>query len=393
MTQSAVAAVPGDLVCFSHLRWDFLVQRPQHLLTRCARQRRVFYVEEPRFEADEHPVMRTGLRDGVCVLTPHVPQRLASGAALDTLVRRLLDDALMRHRVEIGLLWYYTPLALAVSRHLSAPAVVFDWMDERGGAAHESQNYRALERELLGRADIVFTDGRSLYEAKRACHRNVHAIPGSVEVAHFVGARDVAEETEGPIEMERPRLGYCGVLDERLDLDLLVAVAEARPEWQIVMIGPVVTTDPGALPRRRNIHYLGGKAYADLPRCIASWNVALIPFARNAATRFSSPTKTLEYLAAGKAVVSTSIRDVVRPYGLKGLVRIADEPAGFIAACEDAMAEDPLPRLARADALLKSLSWDRTWQRMSRLIEAARSPLPRVGDRRPGPALGRALPA
>jgi glycosyltransferase involved in cell wall biosynthesis len=359
---------PSDLVCFSHLRWNFVFQRPQHLLTRCARDRRVFYIEEPVFEDVEHPVMRTALHDGVHVLTPHLPRRLSSGSRLDATVRRLVDAALARYRVADFVLWYYTPMALAVSRHLAARAIVFDCMDELSGFAQAPPAIRELERELMNRADIVFTGGRSLYEAKRSLHRNVHAMPSSVDVAHFAQARAAAEEPEDQAILGRPRLGYFGVIDERMDLDLLARVADARPEWHIVMVGPVVKIDPASLPHRPNIHYLGGKAYADLPRYIASWNVALMPFARNDATRFISPTKTPEYLAAGKPVVSTSIRDVVRPYARKGLVRIADEPDAFITACEAAMAEDPVPRMARADAFLKSMSWDRTWQRMNRLL-------------------------
>jgi len=366
-----VASLPSDLVCFSHLRWNFVFQRPQHLLTRCAQERRVFYVEEPVFEEGQHPVMRTALHDGVHVLTPHLPRRLSSGAAPDAAVRRLVDEALVRYRIADPVLWYYTPMALAISRHLPAAAVVFDCMDELSAFAQAPPSIRAFERELLDRADVVFTGGLSLYEAKRALHHNVHAMPSSVDVVHFAQARTTADDPADQAALGRPRLGYFGVIDERMDLDLLAAVADARPEWQIMMIGPVVKIDPATLPRRSNIHYLGGKSYADLPRYIASWNVALMPFARNDATRFISPTKTPEYLAAGKPVVATSIRDVVRPYGRRGLVRIADQPDAFVAACEAAMAEDPAPRMARADAFLKSMSWDRTWQRMSRLLRSA----------------------
>ncbi len=396
MTNPDLASMPSDLVCFSHLRWNFVFQRPQHLLTRCARDRRVFYIEEPVFEDVEHPVMRSALYEGVYVLTPHVPQRLSLGSGLDAAVRRLVDEALIRYRIANYVLWYYTPMALAVSRHLSPTAVVFDCMDELSAFAQAPPAMRAFERELLDRTDVVFTGGRSLYEAKRALHRNVHAMPSSVDVSHFAQARAATEEPEDQAELGRPRMGYFGVIDERMDLDLLAAVASARPEWQIVMVGPVVKVDPVTLPRRQNIHYLGGKAYTDLPKYIASWNVALMPFARNDATRFISPTKTPEYLAAGKAVVSTSIRDVVRPYGRRGLVRIADQPDAFIAACEAAMAEDPVARMARADAFLKSMSWDRTWQRMSQLLDTAmraRTSERRSRQIRPRPVVGRGLSA
>jgi UDP-galactopyranose mutase len=159
------------------------------------------------------------------------------------------------------------------------------------------------------------------------------------------------------------------VIDERMDYPLLAGVASARPAWQIVLIGPTAKVDPASLPKAPNIHYLGPKAYAALPSYIAGWDVAMLPFARNDATRFISPTKTPEYLAAGKPVVSTSIRDVVRPYGQRGLARIADSVGEVLAAVTAALAEDPAERLRAADAFLTHTSWDGTWMRMRLKIE------------------------
>jgi glycosyltransferase involved in cell wall biosynthesis len=361
-----------DLVCLSHLRWNFVFQRPQHLLTRCAAQRRVFYVEEPIIgDAATVPSLKIAPSAGVIVVTPQLPPRLASGPERDAALRRLLDECLARHDVRRFVLWYYTPMALGFSRHLSPELVVFDCMDELSAFAGAPAAMRSLEAELLARADVVFTGGRSLYEAKRALHSNVHAMPSSVDVAHFAQARQVSREPEDQRPLARPRLGYFGVIDERMDLDLLAAVADARPEWQLVMIGPVVKIDPAALPRRANLHYLGAKGYEELPHYIAFWDVALMPFARNESTRFISPTKTPEYLAAGKPVVSTSIRDVVRPYGRRGLVRIADDPHSFVKACEAAMDEDATARTHAADAFLETTSWDRTWAHMVRLMARA----------------------
>jgi UDP-galactopyranose mutase len=360
-----------DLVCLSHLRWDFVFQRPQHLLSRCGAERRVFYVEEPVVVEDETASMKTVASGGVLVVTPQLPAHLATGPEREITLRRLLDECLARHDVRRFILWYYTPMALAFSRHLSPQLVVFDCMDELSAFAGAPAAMRAFESELFARADVVFTGGRSLYEAKRAFHSNVHAMPSSVDVTHFAQARQVPNDPPDQEALARPRLGYVGVIDERMDLELLAGVADARPEWQIVMVGPVVKIDPATLPRRPNVHYLGGKRYDELPHYIAHWNVALMPFARNESTRFISPTKTPEYLAAGKPVVSTSIRDVVRPYGRRGLVRIADDPASFVAACDAAMAEDPVARMRAADDFLKTMSWDRTWSRMCSLMAAA----------------------
>jgi glycosyltransferase involved in cell wall biosynthesis len=216
----------------------------------------------------------------------------------------------------------------------------------------------------MRRASLVLTGGQSLYEAKRHQHSNIHPFPSSVDVAHFASARSLSTDPPDQAEIPRPRLGFFGVIDERLDVDLVDGVAAARPDWQFVMLGPVVKIDPATLPRRPNIHYLGSKAYKELPHYVAGWDVALLPFARNEATRFISPTKTPEYLAAGKPVVSTSIRDVVRPYGQQGLVRIADDVPEFVRACEEAMAEDAAVRITQSDAFLRHTSWDGTWSRI-----------------------------
>jgi glycosyltransferase involved in cell wall biosynthesis len=217
----------------------------------------------------------------------------------------------------------------------------------------------------------VFTGGQALYESKRHLHLNVHAFPSSVDVAHFARARNSAKDPRDQAVLPTPRLGFFGVLDERLDIDLVSAVADARPDWQIVLVGPVVKIDPAKLPRAANVHYLGPKAYSELPAYISGWDVALLPFARNEATRFISPTKTPEYLAAGRPVVSTSIRDVVRPYGERGLARIADTPAEFVAAVAAALEEPAALRQRAADAFLARMSWETTWAAMWDLVEEA----------------------
>jgi UDP-galactopyranose mutase len=218
---------------------------------------------------------------------------------------------------------------------------------------------------------VVLTGGYSIYEAKRDRHHNIHPLPSSVDVDHFSRARALDAEPADQASIPRPRLGFFGVIDERMDIDLVAAVAAARPSFQLVLIGPVVKIDPATLPRLPNIHYLGQKTYDELPAYLAGWDVALLPFARNESTRFISPTKTPEYLAAGKPVVSTSIRDVVRPYGAMGLVRIADSPEDFIREVEMSLAEPRGEKIAQIDQFLGQMSWDKTWARAEELLNAA----------------------
>jgi glycosyltransferase involved in cell wall biosynthesis len=246
--------------------------------------------------------------------------------------------------------------------------VVYDCMDELSCFAGAPTKLRELERELFARADVVFTGGQSLYEAKKSQHRNVHAFPSSVDAAHFGAARGPLADPEDQAALPHPRLGFFGVVDERMDLELVAALADARPSYQIVILGPVVKIDPESLPRRPNLHWLGKKDYRELPAYLAGWDAAIMPFARNEATRFISPTKTLEYLAAGKTVVSTAITDVVKPYGDRGLVEIADR-AGFPAAVDRALGEQRLGWRAAADAFVASTSWDSTWAKMNEIVD------------------------
>jgi hypothetical protein len=368
-----------DVVCFSHLRWDFVFQRPQHLMTRCARDRRVFFIEEPR-RTGASPRLRVRQdASGVWVAVPDLPSDLdepAMARALCGLIRDLV--AVMGGRDYVT--WYLTPMAAAMTAALAPVAVVYDCMDELAAFAFAPPGLREAERALLSRADLVFTGGWSLYEAKRTQHARVSLFVSSVDVPHFAQARAPLPEPDDQRSIPRPRLGYAGVIDERLDLALLDGVARRRPDWQFVMIGPVVKIDPATLPRHPNVHYLGQRSYEALPSYLAGWDVALIPFARNEATRYISPTKTPEYLAAGRPVVATSIHDVVTPYGELGLVQIADDVDAFVQAIETAQQMPLAERLARVDAYLAGRSWDRTWDCMRTLIDDA------VRARRQSPA-------
>jgi UDP-galactopyranose mutase len=292
--------------------------------------------------------------------------------AREAALKRLLDAHLSAVRGPL-IAWYYTPMMLPFTRHLDVDLTVYDAMDELSKFRFAPEKLLELEQELIDRADIVFTGGSSLYEAKKNRHPRVHCFPSSVDRTHFAKARAKLFDPADQEDLPHPRLGFYGVIDERFDTELLASVAAMRPDWQFVMVGPVVKIGEDELPRRPNIHYLGGKTYAELPSYLSGWDVALMPFAMNESTQFISPTKTPEYLAGGKPVVSTPIRDVVRHYGQLTGVRIAATPQEFVAACEEALELSRHPEsgwLAEADLMLSATSWDTTQARMAGLVAA-----------------------
>ncbi len=364
------------VICFSHLRWNFVFQRPQHLLSKAAADNRVYFVEEPVFEENARPHLTTTISpEGVSVVVPVLPQGI-DGPRITRMLKGLVNGLVASVPASRTVLWYYTPMALPFTRHLSADLVVYDNMDELSAFRGAHPRMLAMERELFRRAGIVFTGGQSLYEAKRGRHGNVHAFPSSIDKAHFGKARrrrsaDLTDQAA----VARPRLGFFGVIDERMDVDLVARAAALRPDWQFVMIGPVVKIDPETLPRLPNIHWLGTRSYQDLPAYLAGWDVGIMPFALNESTRFISPTKTPEFLAAGVPVVSTAITDVVRPYGELGLVEIAEGAEDFVARAETLLAGLGEDWLARVDRHLSGMSWDQTWDGMThRMAQAMKRP-------------------
>lgn len=360
-----------DVVCFSHLRWDFVYQRPQHLMSRFARSRRVFFVEEPVAGDGDSRIEVSERGKGVFVCVPNL--RSGNGAFAAETMAVLIDEMKRERRIENYITWFYTPMMLDWSSRLEPRVVVYDCMDELSGFKNAPADLCIREKKLFSMADLVFTGGQSLYEAKREQHRAVYAFPSSIDAAHFSKALTVTGEFPAQAEIPHPRIGFAGVIDERLDISLLEAVADLRPDFQFVMVGPVVKIDENDLPRRKNIHYLGRQDYADLPAIMAGWDVAIMPFAQNESTRFISPTKTPEYLAAGLPVVSTAIADVVRPYGDLGLVHIASTPDEFVDAIQSALDEDGEVRRTRAAEFIGDLSWDKTFVAMSELIDAVAS--------------------
>jgi UDP-galactopyranose mutase len=356
-----------DIICCSHLRWDFVHQRPQHLMSRFAVRHRVFFIEEP---IPGDGVL--GITSRPCGVEVLVPQLRVCGSPedADQAQQRLIEDHLRVRQVTRPLLWYYTPMALPFTRDIEPAVVVYDCMDELTAFLGAPSALAVRERELFDRADIVFTGGHSLFRAKRAQHPHVHPFPSSVDVNHFGKARNGRLKSHDDRASRRSlQVGYMGVVDERFDAQLIADVARARPDWRIVILGPVVKIDPASLPRVPNVVYTGLQRYEELPDRLSEWDVALIPFVRAAVTRYVSPTKLLEYFAAGLPVVSTSIPDVVDPYGNEGQVKIADEADSFMAAIESAASESREERLRRLDDTLATTSWDRTWEAMSLLIE------------------------
>ena len=369
---SAPDPQPATLICFSHLRWNFVFQRPQHLMSRFAREMSVIFWEEPvDIGRKETAYLRVREDDasGVVVVVPHLPEGMPQDAR-EAALKRLLD-AHLASRPGPFVAWYYTPMMLPFSRHIDAAVTVYDAMDELSKFKFAPEHLLELEQELIDGTDIVFTGGSSLYEAKKNRHSNVHCFPSSVDRTHFAKARARLFDPADQEDLPRPRFGFYGVIDERFDTELLAKAAEMRPNWTFVMVGPVVKIADEDLPKRPNICYLGSKTYAELPAYLSGWDVALMPFAMNESTQFISPTKTPEYLAGGKPVVSTPIKDVVRHYGHLEGVKIAATADEFVAACDEAL---ELSRnrengwLAEADLMLSATSWDTTQARMGGLI-------------------------
>jgi len=366
------------LIVFSHLRWEFVFQRPQHLLSRLARHYRIVFIEEPLHDAGPARLQRSTACAGVEVLRPHTSVE-ARGFHDDQLpaLQPLIASYLAEHGITDYLVWFYTPMALPLLAELAPRAVVYDCMDELAAFKNAPRQMRQRESALLKSADLVITGGPRLYQAKRDSNPNVICLPSAVDAAHYAAERATADAAA----MDRaaalqpragPRLGFFGVIDERLDLGLVASLAEAEPAWQIVMVGPVVKIDPAALPLRANLHWLGQQPYALLPQLVAGWQVCLMPFALNESTEFISPTKTLEYMAAGKAVVSTPIHDVQAMFG--DLVAIAAAPESFNAACRAAIDEPPAAKSEREAAMQARVarhSWDAAAETVRAALAAA----------------------
>lgn len=358
-----------DVICFSHLRWNFVYQRPQHLLTRFANNGRVFFIEEPVWEDDRNTDEFIVVKQENCnvwVVTPH----LSKGADVTPVMTSLLNRFLRQNHIKKYIAWYYSPMAMSFSNQLTPTLVVYDCMDELSAFRFAPPALKQYESMLFDKADIVFTGGFQLYKAKQYLHHNIHPFPSSIDKEHFSQARMELPQPPDQACIPKARIGFYGVVDERFNVPLLKGVANQHPDWQFVVLGPVVKIDPQTLPRLDNIHFLGGKSYYELPTYLSGWDVAMMPFALNESTKYISPTKTPEYLAGGKPVVSTSIRDVVVPYGKNKLVHIADTVKDFSKAIGQALnMKGRSEWLNRVDNFLANISWDNTYDHMAQLIQ------------------------
>ena len=363
----------ATLLCFSHLRWDFVFQRPQHLLGHAAVSYRVYYIEEPDF-APVSPHFRMKIaQSGVTVLTPVFDHTADHAHETRTLVKSLQSSLGGSPQVH----WFYTPMAMKFAGDLDCDLRVYDCMDELSAFRFAPPDLVKMEEELLSSAKLVFTGGQSLFAVKRQRHPDVHLFPSSVDVAHFGRARTPLPDPQDQAAIASPRIGYFGVIDERMDLAMVDHAAHEMPDVQFVMLGPVTKIEPQNLPRRANIHWLGRKDYAELPAYIANWQAAWMPFALNDSTRFISPTKTPEFLAAGRQVTATAIADVVTPYGKQGMVRIADINS-VVAALRESLLP-PAPEWQRSvDQCLAAMSWHDTWARMQGLMASRTRVISRV---------------
>ncbi|MEO6637476.1 MAG: glycosyltransferase family 1 protein [Ginsengibacter sp.] len=360
-----------DLICFCHIRWKFVYQRPQHLMTRFAKYDRVFFIEEPVYETEGESfleVKKDG--DNLWIITSHLPDSYTD----DEIVfqqKILLSKLYTENNIENYIHWYYTPMFLSISNHLQPALIVYDCMDELSNFKFAPADLKQKEKDLFRVADIVLTGGHNLYQAKKDLHNNIFPFPSSIDKEHFMQARSLKNFPADQPKTGKPIFGFYGVIDERFDIELLRQVAARKPEWNFVIIGPVIKIDPATMPISSNIFYPGGKTYDELPAYLAGWNVALIPFLLNDSTKYISPTKTPEYLAAGVPVLSSAIVDVVNPYAINHVVQIYYDADSFILAGENELAKKSAEKeewLRNVDLFLRDNSWDETWRQIRQHI-------------------------
>lgn len=348
------------IVAFSHLRWNFVWQRPQHVLSRLANETPVFFVEPPVSGASRDS-LDLHLDGRVTIIQPRLQgsgARVTFGDEANGRIAALLAPLLAKR--DDLMTWYYTPMAIGALPGPSVPALtVFDAMDDLASFRFAPPQMRAQEARMLEMADLVFTGGPTLYRQRQHRHPRVHCFPSGVDRAHFARSGTLSAAAITLAQGPRPCIGFYGVLDERLDTDLVARIADLRPDWTFALIGPVVKIEEADIPVRPNIQRFGMQTYEELPGVLATFDVAMMPFALNDATRAISPTKTLEFMAGGKPIVSTPVQDVVDLYS--AATSIASTPEAFVAAIEDILTWTPEQKAAwshRADALLAAHDWD-----------------------------------
>jgi UDP-galactopyranose mutase len=389
------------IVAFSPLRWTGTPHRTQQILSRLASTRRVLVIEDPIYKADTPPHWEfASPTPRLTVCRPHLP---ANSQKHQSSWKTLLHQLKTSYSISNPVGWLATPLALPLLNEFSPSVILYDAIDELNCPRGTTTQWLDMENKVLSKADAVFTSGYSLYQMLRQKHSNVHCLPSSADINHFKQARTLrrmyegqtlftveSHEPEGHACLPHPRLGYCGVLDKRIDFELIDLVARTRPEWQVVLVGPLVDLKPSQLPRQPNLHYLGPRPYDQLPAYIAGWDAALMPFVCNDSTRYLNPTTTMEYMAAERLIVTTRVADVVKPYC--GIVFVGHSPNTFIVGCEEAITASETERLTQVRLMREALtlnSWQATVRSMdfvlTRVLEQQRrTPLFEVPSRSQG---------
>ena len=284
-----------DVVVLSHLRWDFVYQRPQHLMTRAAGRHRVLFIEEP-LSADTFAFQMRTDTSGVRVVQPLLPSGTPDPDA-ESWLRGALTDLVAEWRGagwSSGTTRSWPSRSAAISRPRSRSSTA--WISSARFAVRHQPFARAKTRSSV--APTLSSPGAGAFGRRSGACIRVFTV--SRAASTFRTSRRPGWRSEPPAlaSIPHPRLVYAGVIDERIDLDLLHALADSGA-GEVVLIGPVAKIDPADIPRGPHIHALGQRPYAELPSFFAHADLGLMPFALNEATRFISPTKTPEYLAAG----------------------------------------------------------------------------------------------
>jgi glycosyltransferase involved in cell wall biosynthesis len=382
LTEEMVESAPSGsalepsmgIVAFSHLRWSFVWQRPQQFLSRFAEMHPVLFIEEPFYDLEpgQEPTLELQeAHDGVIVAIPHLrngDRWEDSHEEIRKLARKAIDSINQEGQFDEPILWYYSPMMVEWSLdHFEASGVVYDCMDELSQFKFAPEGLIENERRLMDHADIVFTGGQELWEKKSRQHNNAHFFGCGVEYEHFAKAQDESGIIPDDVkDLKKPIIGWFGVIDERVDYDLIRKAAELRPDYSFVLVGPVVKVDPASLPQAPNIHWLGGRDYKQLPDYCRAFDVCMMCFAINEATEFINPTKALEYLATGKPVISTPVKDVVRQYS--DLVEIAKTPEEFVEKLDRLIQHPDADRIQRGIEKARESSWEGTVSQMRALI-------------------------
>ena len=361
------------IVVFSHLRWRFVWQRPQQFLSRFAETHPVLFVEVAEFDNTPGAPPRlelTSPQAGVTVLNLHLDPNIEGSADVTDAIRAAVHEGMRTLSIENPLLWFYNPMDAGwVLGWLENRGIVYDCMDELSQFKDAPPELVRREADLMQAADVVFTGGIELFEKKSKQHPNVHFFGCAVEYDHFAQAQQDGPLPDDLAAIDGPRVGWFGVVDERVDYDLLREAARLRPDVHFVLVGPVVKVDPTSLPQSPNLHWLGGRDYKDLPLYCRGYDVCMMCFTLNEATEFINPTKALEYLATGKPVVSTAVKDVVRQYA--DTVAIARSPEEFVQRIDDALAGKQKGMVERGIEKARDASWENTVGAMQRIIDEA----------------------